>query len=109
MRWPPFKIPAIARAAGYIAIAASIVAAAVHFRRDDEAAATIRRAPSAQNDPLAIELARCQMIGMAAQDDAVCEAAWAENRRRFFTYRPSDYAAVARPPGHDAPAKPEGQ
>ena len=109
MRWPPFKIPAIARAAGCVAIAASIAAAAVHFRRDDEAAATILRVPSAQNDPLATELARCRTIGMAAQDDAVCEAAWAENRRRFFTYRPSDDAAVARPPGRNVPAKSEGQ
>ena len=31
---------------------------------------------------------------MAAQDDAACEAAWAENRRRFFTYRPAPIRRV---------------
>ena len=31
---------------------------------------------------------------MAAKDDAACEAAWAENRRRFFTYRPAPSAAA---------------
>ena len=31
---------------------------------------------------------------MAAKDDAACEAAWAENRRRFFTYRPTPSAAA---------------
>jgi conjugative transfer region protein TrbK len=35
-------------------------------------------------DPLTHELLRCQAIGMAVKDDAACEAAWAENRRRFF-------------------------
>jgi conjugative transfer region protein TrbK len=35
-------------------------------------------------DALAHELLGCQAIGMAAKDDAACEAAWAEKRRRFF-------------------------
>jgi conjugative transfer region protein TrbK len=29
-------------------------------------------------------MARCQALGMAAENDAACQAAWAENRRRFF-------------------------
>jgi hypothetical protein len=46
---------------------------------------------------------------MAAKDDATCEAAWAENRRRFFTYRPVDSAAPARTGEQNSTAKPEGQ
>ena len=39
-------------------------------------------------------MSRCQALAMAAKDDAACEAAWAENRRRFFTYRPAPSAAA---------------
>ena len=35
-------------------------------------------------DPLPAELRRCQAIGAAGANDAVCLRAWAENRRRFF-------------------------
>lgn len=44
-------------------------------------------------DPLTRELARCREIGVAADNDPVCKAAWAENRRRFFTYTPSSAPA----------------
>jgi conjugative transfer region protein TrbK len=104
-----FKIPAIARAAGYAAVAASIAAAAVHFRHDRIDATNILWGPSMQRDPLAPELARCQTIGMAAQNDAACQAAWAESRRRFFTYRPSDYTAIAQPNDNNPAARPKGQ
>jgi conjugative transfer region protein TrbK len=40
-------------------------------------------------DPLTRELARCREIGVAADSDPTCKAAWAENRERFFTYTPS--------------------
>jgi conjugative transfer region protein TrbK len=89
MRGRLFNIAAIGRAAGFAAIAAAIVATAIHFRNDDTGAGASLRNPSIHSDPLARELARCQAIAMAAKDDAGCEAAWAENRRRFFTYRPS--------------------
>ena len=65
--------------------------------------------PATESDPLAPELARCQAIGMAAKDDAACEAAWAENRRRFFTYRPADSTASAPTTDPKPAAKPEGQ
>ena len=45
---------------------------------------------------------------MAAKDDAACEAAWAENRRRFFTYRPADSAASTPPTDPQPAAKPRG-
>ena len=109
MRGRPFPIQAIARAAGYIAVAVAIAAAALHFRQNGADTSTSLRTPSIESDPLVPELARCQSIGMAAKDDATCEAAWAENRRRFFTYRPADSAAPARTGEQNSTAKPEGQ
>ena len=35
-------------------------------------------------DPLQAELRRCQSIGAAGANDAMCLQAWAENRSRFF-------------------------
>ena len=102
MRGRPFQIQAIARATGYVVVAAAIAATAFHFRHDGTSASAPVRMPAAVSDPLAPELARCQAIGMAAKDDAACEAAWAENRRRFFTYRPADSAASTRSHGSAA-------
>ncbi len=34
-------------------------------------------------------MAHCQTLGMAAENDAACQAAWAENRRRFFNETPA--------------------
>jgi conjugative transfer region protein TrbK len=94
MRGRPFKIPAIARAAAYAAVAVAIAATALHFRHDSAGVAEPARLPSAESDPLARELTRCQALSTAARDDSACEAAWAENRRRFFTYGPvADHAS----------------
>ncbi len=109
MRGRPLQIQAIARAAGYVVVAAVIAATALHFRHDGAGAPALLPVPSTGSDPLALELARCQSIGMAAKDDATCEAAWAENRRRFFTYRPADSAAPAQTGEQNSTAKPEGQ
>lgn len=35
-------------------------------------------------DPLPAELRRCQALGAAGANDAMCQRAWAENRSRFF-------------------------
>ena len=110
MRGRPLQIRAIARAAGYVAVAAAIAATALHFRHDGTSApAPARQCLRPTSDPLARELARCQAIGMAAKDDAACEAAWAENRRRFFTYRPADSAASTPSRDPKPAAKREGQ
>ncbi len=109
MRGRPLQIQAIARATGYALVAAAIAATAFHFRQDGAGTSTPLRMPSIESDPLAPELARCQAIGMAAKDDATCEAAWAENRRRFFTYRPVGSAASAPPTDPQPAAKREGQ
>jgi conjugative transfer region protein TrbK len=109
MRGRPFQIQAIARAAGYIAVAVAIAAAALHFRQNGSGTSTSLRTLSIESDPLAPELARCQSIGMAAKDDAACEAAWAENRRRFFTYRPARSVTSTAPTDPQPAAKREGQ
>jgi len=101
MRRPALDIGTAGRAVGFVALAATIVATAVHFRHDQIGAGgrVGSAATSMQSNPLARELARCQAIGMAAKDEAACEAAWSENRRRFFTYRQPMEAssAVTRP------------
>jgi len=56
---------------------------------------TVLAAP-ATTDPLARELERCRDIGVAAENDPACKAAWAENRQRFFTYTPSSVPAEAK-------------
>jgi conjugative transfer region protein TrbK len=37
-------------------------------------------------------MARCQALGLAAENDAACQAVWAENRRRFFNESPAPEA-----------------
>jgi conjugative transfer region protein TrbK len=86
MRGRLLNLPAVARALGFAVVAIAIIAAVLHFRtpstRIDRRPADISTAP----DPLAEELKRCQLIADQAKDDPACEAAWAESRRRFFTY-----------------------
>jgi conjugative transfer region protein TrbK len=95
MRGRLVNIPAVGRALGFALVAVAIVAAAVHFAHDLRSARPRPAEASAPDDPLASEMRRCQAFAMAAKDDAACEAAWAENRQRFFTYRPAPSAAAA--------------
>jgi conjugative transfer region protein TrbK len=101
MHRPALDIGTAGRVVGLVALAATIVTTAVHFRHEQIGAdgRVNSVADSVQSNPMARELARCQAIGMAAKDDGPCEAAWAENRRRFFSYRqPTDSSpAVTRP------------
>jgi conjugative transfer region protein TrbK len=82
----PLNVGAWARTLGLVAVTIAMIMASVHFRDGGSGiiAAAKRSFPLHETDPLAAELARCRAIGMAALDDAVCKAAWAENRRRFF-------------------------
>lgn len=90
MRGRLLTIPAVARALGFILIAIAIIAAAIHFPRDPHQASAPSALPAGGADPLAAELARCQALSIAGKDDAGCEAAWAESRKRFFSdTRPS--------------------
>lgn len=88
MRGRLLNIPAVARALGFILVAIVIVATAIHFPRDPHQQSA-RSVKPTTSDPLAAELARCQALSIAGKDDAGCEAAWAEGRRRFFTYAPA--------------------
>jgi conjugative transfer region protein TrbK len=92
-------IGAISGSIGYAAVAAAIVATAFHFRQHDpKPRASVDIAAASGTNSLARELAHCQALGMAAKSDAACVAAWAESRRRFFSYTspPSTPAATAK-------------
>jgi conjugative transfer region protein TrbK len=98
MRGRPFSMPVVGRLVGFALVAAAIVATAVHVRNGSGVAGPAVPPPA---DTLVAALARCQAMGVAAQDDGPCEAAWAENRRRFFGGRSSPgLAGAARAPTH---------
>ena len=87
-------MPAIGRAVGFALLAAAIVAATLHFRRGEPRGLA---GPAPASTPLTEELQRCQAVSAQAEDHAACEAAWAENRRRFFTYGPTSRNAASAP------------
>ena len=101
MRARFLHLPAIARATGVALVAIAVIAAALHFHAQSSRIGAQRAKAATAGDPLAAELRRCQLIAEEAKDDPACEAAWAENRRRFFTYAPS--------PGRAAPPKTNGR
>ena len=82
------NLTAVARTLGFALVAVAIAATALHLRafpaRMEPPFADISLTP----DPLAAELKRCQLIAGEAKDEPACELAWAESRRRFFTYAP---------------------
>ena len=89
---------------GYIVTAIALVAAVVHFahhrgRLALPPASAMQRTP---NDALAHEIAHCQAMGAEAANDTDCIAAWAENRRRFFS---GDSTAAHLAAAPTAPAK----
>ncbi|MDT9600401.1 putative entry exclusion protein TrbK-alt [Sphingosinicella rhizophila] len=55
------------------------------LRREAPQVAVATAAPASEPDPLAAELARCASLTDPALIDAACRAAWAEQRRRFFS------------------------
>jgi conjugative transfer region protein TrbK len=71
---------------GTIALSAALVAAIVHFEHSAQRSHSQSAVTPLKDDALTRELARCQQIGAAAKDDARCDAAGAESRRRFFSY-----------------------
>jgi len=81
------NMAAIGRAAGFLLVAALIVAAIVQVARQKPQLPASPLVASTTADSLKQGLARCQRLGAPAAKDAACEAAWAENRQRFFTYR----------------------
>ena len=74
MAGQPPTVGTMGRAVGFALIALAIVAVALH-RRYDEEPARAPLPPFHPDDAPASELARCQAIGMAAEEDAACKAA----------------------------------
>ena len=109
MRGRLFNLRAVARAAGFALVAVAIVATAIHLGRDQAVPRPARTVVLPLADPLVREIKRCEALGMAAEQDAKCEAAWAENRRRFFTYHPADSGSRAMQTRNQAASKPEGR
>jgi conjugative transfer region protein TrbK len=97
MRGRFFHWPAIGRALACLAVAGAIFAAAWYAAHQPQAGQSPGRAAAASSDALSAALARCQTLGESAENDPACLAAWAENRRRFFTDRPA--APRPRPKG----------
>jgi conjugative transfer region protein TrbK len=95
MRGRLLNMPAIGRAIGFALVAAAIVAASLHFRTSERRVPGLHVSPTAASDPLTEELQRCQALATQAKDDPACEAAWAESRRRFFTYPAEPSPATA--------------
>ncbi|WP_306118400.1 MULTISPECIES: putative entry exclusion protein TrbK-alt [unclassified Roseitalea] len=71
------------RAVAVIALIAATLATAVQL--DHESASDRSADTPPTDDPLRAELERCQTITPEElATDTACQAAWAENRRRFF-------------------------
>lgn len=98
MRGRLLNLPAIARAIGFALVAVAIVVATLQFREAPSRLPVRAPSPAAAIDPLADELKQCQLLAAQAKDDAACEAAWAESRRRFFTYQPTPDAVEPNVP-----------
>ena len=109
MRARLLSIGTVSRVGGALAVAAAIVATSVQFRNGHVSAGSSAgmASSSVRDDPLAHELVRCRAIGMAARDDAACEAAWAENRRRFFNDGPPSDRTASTPAVQPSAATPE--
>jgi conjugative transfer region protein TrbK len=109
MRAPLYYLRAVARAAGFSLAGVAMVATAIHLGRDEVAPQPVGMVVTPQTDPLLGELTRCEVLGPAAEQDAKCDAVWAENRRRFFTYRPADCGSCATQTRNQPASKPEGR
>jgi conjugative transfer region protein TrbK len=90
MRGRLFNLPAVARAAGFALMAAAMFATAIRLGHYEPSPRLPRMVVVPQSDSLTHEITRCDALGRAAEQDARCDAAWAENRQRFFSYRPAD-------------------
>jgi conjugative transfer region protein TrbK len=108
MRSQFLSLPAVTRAVGFALVAVAIVATAIHLNRQEPSPRLPRMIVVAPpTDPLSREIIRCETLGMAAEQDAKCGAAWAENRQRFFTYRPADSDSRATQTRNQSAPNPE--
>jgi conjugative transfer region protein TrbK len=95
MRGRLLNIPAISRAAGFAIVAAAFLVAGVHFARRTASEDGLALGRAHQIDPIAATPTDCETLDDAASATKrkSCEAAWAENRRRFFGGGPVDPAS----------------
>ena len=105
MRGRLLNLPAVARAVGFALVAIAIVAATLQFREAPSRPRDQAASPAATSDPLSDELKRCQLLASEAKDDAACEAAWAESRRRFFIYQPPSDATTSSSASTKSPSR----
>lgn len=84
MRGLRLSPPVIFRLVAVGLVVLIIVAASLHLRHMPHDVGVPDLGPPGSRDRLAAGLAHCQALGMKADGDSVCEAIWAENRRRFF-------------------------
>lgn len=61
----------------------------------------VAEAVAADDDPLRVELRRCQLLGAAGGSDSDCLRAWAENRRRFLAPCARPAARIADAAAHE--------
>ncbi len=76
-----------ARIGAVIFVAIAITMTAIEMSRNQQARPEEPRVAPATvltDDPLRIELRRCQLLGAGGGSDPDCLRAWAENRRRFL-------------------------
>ena len=110
MRGRLFNLPAVTRVVGFALVAVALAASAIHINRHERSPRPPRMVVVApQTDPLTQEITRCEALGMAAEQDAKCGAAWAENRQRFFTYSPADSGSRATQTGDQPASNPKGR
>jgi conjugative transfer region protein TrbK len=77
----------LARAGAVILLAGTVLACALELAQRDLTSQSAAPAADDKMDSLAGELARCNALGADAAHDAVCNAAWAQNRARFLAPR----------------------
>ena len=71
---------------GYVVAGTGIGASLVHLAHKADLTWGAGTDLAKEKGALARELARCQQIGAVGANDARCEAAWTESRRRFLDY-----------------------
>jgi conjugative transfer region protein TrbK len=97
----------IARLGAVAFVAVVLTATALQMRDTPPPPTEIITLDEESIDPLAAELQRCQSLGAAGANDALCLRAWADNRSRFFmsdaqaSEQLADHAAIT-PLGNDA-------
>ena len=88
----------IARIGAIVFVAIAVTMTAIEMSRSRQAPAEPPHQAAAiqwSDDPLRIELRRCQLLGAGGASDPDCLRAWAENRRRFLAPGARPAARVA--------------